>query len=274
VIEYLNRQPKTLLAGLGVLLVAFVGIFDYISDPEIGFSIFYLLPISLATWFVGIRTGLLISFMCAATWLSIDFIKAGEHSHIFVPYWNSFMRLGFFVVIALLQNALKTEQLQARVDPLTEVANRRHFFEVAHAELERCRRYNRHFTVAYLDLDNFKTVNDTLGHKTGDALLKAVSATIKNNTRSTDTVARLGGDEFALILPETEAEAARFFFDKLNGQLLDVMKERKWPVTFSIGIATFMTPPNSTDDMISQVDALMYSAKKGGKNLIVQEVSD
>ena len=87
----------------------------------------------------------------------------------------------------------------------------------------------------------FKAVNDTLGHNTGDALLKAVSKTIKNNIRATDTPARLGGDEFVLLLPETEAEAARNFVHKLNKLLLNVMQKNNWKVTFSMGRNMSMT---------------------------------
>ena len=132
-----SRQPKSLLAGLGLILVVVVGFFDYISGPEIGFSIFYLLPISLVTWFVGMLAGFLIAFVSAATWLVLHLVKAGYYSHTFIPYWNSLIQLGFFVVIALLQNALKKEQLSARIDPLTEIGNRRQFFEVAQSEIDR-----------------------------------------------------------------------------------------------------------------------------------------
>jgi diguanylate cyclase (GGDEF)-like protein len=274
VVEYLSRQPKSLLAALGVLLVVLVGFSDYISRPEIGFSIFYLLPISLATWFIGMQTGLLISFTSAATWLALDLTKTGRYSHTFIPYWNSLIHLGFFLVIVLLQNALKKEQLCDRIDPLTEVGNRRQFFEVAQSEIDRARRYHHPFTVAYMDIDNFKNVNDSLGHDAGDALLRAIARTLKKDLRSTDSVARLGGDEFALFLPETETESARHAIDKLQGKLFDVIGKSTWPVTFSFGVMTFISPPNSIDDMIKKVDGLMYLSKKSGKNMITYDISD
>jgi diguanylate cyclase (GGDEF)-like protein len=273
-IDYLSRQPKSLLVALGVLLVVFIGFCDYISGPEIGFSIFYLIPISLVTWFIGMQAGLLISFASAATWLALDLIKAEQYSHIFIPYWNSLIRLGFFVIIALLQNALKKEQLCARVDPLTEVGNRRQFFEVAQSEIDRARRYHHPFTVAYMDIDDFKNVNDSLGHDAGDSLLKAVARTLREDLRSTDSVARLGGDEFALFLPETEAESAKRAIGKLQGKLLDVIGKSRWPITFSFGVMTFISPPDSIDDMIKKVDGLMYLSKKSGKNMIKYDICD
>lgn len=273
IIEYLNKQPKQLLTALGLLLVCLIGVIDYLTGSEIVFSIFYLIPVSLTTWFIGFRVGLFVSLMSAVVWLIADLLAARPFSSVFVLYWNAFVRFGSFLIVALLQNSLKNEQLHARVDSLTGIGNRRHFFRVANAELDRARRYNRPFTVAYLDIDNFKTVNDTFGHSAGDAFLKAVSDTIKSNIRSTDTAARLGGDEFALFLPETENKAAREFIQKLNKRLLYVMKEKQMTLTFSFGVVTFVSPPDSVDNMLKKVDGLMYSSKKSGKNKIQYGVS-
>ncbi len=272
ILEYLGRQSIAVLLSYGALIFLGIGILDYYSGPELGVSIFYLLPISLLTWFVGLGGGLAASFAGALTWLSADLLHNKSYVNNLTPYWNATVRLGFFAVIVLLQYALKNEQLRARVDPLTRIGNRRYFFQAANLELERSRRYSRPFTVAYMDLDNFKTVNDMFGHKTGDSLLKTVSKTIKDNVRSTDTAARLGGDEFALLLPETEADAAREFINKLNVQLIDAMQKKNWPVTFSIGAMTFISPPDSVDDMVAKVDAIMYSVKKAGKNNMRFEV--
>jgi len=265
-IEYLGKLSEGELAVYGLFLIIGISVLDYSLGPEMGISIFYLIPISLITWFIGSRAGLSASFACAIVWLAADLIHKDVNRGAFVPYWNALVRLGFFVVVVYLQNTLKDEQRHARIDHLTGIGNRRYFFQIADIEMERSRRYKRPFTVVYIDLDNFKTVNDTLGHKAGDSLLKAVSKTIKDNIRSTDTAARLGGDEFALVMPETEAEAARDFVNKLNRQLLEAMQKKSWQVTFSMGVMTFITPPNSVDDMISGVDGLMYFAKKAGKN--------
>ncbi len=86
------------MAVLGIILVVLVGFLDYIAAPEIGFSIFYLLPISLTAWFVGVATGLFMSFTSAAMWLALDLIKGGPYSHSFIPYWNSLVRFGFFLL--------------------------------------------------------------------------------------------------------------------------------------------------------------------------------
>jgi diguanylate cyclase (GGDEF)-like protein len=271
-VEYLSKQSKQFHTAVGFFLIAVVGIIDYLTGSEISFSIFYLIPVSLTAWFVGTNTGYLISFAGAITWLIADLMAAKPYSHSLIPYWNAIVRVGFFLSVVLLLDSLKREQYFARVDFLTEVKNRRDFFMLSDIEINRARRYNRPFTVAYIDIDNFKIINDRHGHNTGDTLLKVVAKTIKTNIRTTDTVARLGGDEFAVLLPETGTESAKNVGRNLNEKLLKKMKERKWPVTFSVGVVTFISPPDSIDEMIRNVDRVMYSAKDSGKNLIKYEV--
>jgi diguanylate cyclase (GGDEF)-like protein len=126
-------------------------------------------------------------------------------------------------------------------------------------------------TAAYLDLDNFKEVNDRLGHAAGDALLHDVAATLHTHTRATDLVARLGGDEFALLFPDTEAAGAATLLGRLHATLLQEMAGKGWPTTCSMGAATFFQAPRDVDVMLRRVDALMYSAKRGGKGRIQHE---
>ncbi|MBI1928984.1 GGDEF domain-containing protein [Candidatus Poribacteria bacterium] len=156
----------------------------------------------------------------------------------------------------------------SRTDALTQVANRRLFYHLADMEISRARRNASPFTMAYLDLDNFKLMNDRFGHRIGDTLLCLVASTIQKNLRRSDTVARLGGDEFAILLPETGREAADEVLDRLRKLLLDLMSEKGWPVTLSVGAMTFIHPPDSVDEMIRSADDLMYSVKQSSKNMI------
>jgi diguanylate cyclase (GGDEF)-like protein len=120
-------------------------------------------------------------------------------------------------------------------------------------------------TIAYLDLDNFKKVNDSLGHAIGDELLIQVAATLRSNLRRSDVVGRLGGDEFALILPETNANGAKVALGKLRLSLLEAMRSQDFAI-ISIGAATFLSPPNSLDTLIRRADATMYAIKAKGKD--------
>jgi diguanylate cyclase (GGDEF)-like protein len=174
--------------------------------------------------------------------------------------------------ITEIRSAMEREKELARTDPLTGAMNSRAFGELATAELHRARRYERPFTLAYVDIDDFKAVNDRFGHSTGDTLLRLVAETMKHNSRAVDVVARVGGDEFVVLLPETGPGPAQVVSRKLQERLLGVVQQNGWPATFSIGAITFISPPATVDEMLRLADRLMYSAKKSGKNQIRHEI--
>lgn len=173
-----------------------------------------------------------------------------------------------------LQEALERERQRAHTDHLTGASNARHFAEVAQREIDRLQRYHQPFTLCYIDLDNFKGVNDSLGHSVGDQVLCAVTATIASHLRATDLLARLGGDEFALLLPQTEQAGALATMDKLRQEVATRMAASGWPVTLSVGLLTCHRAPASVDDLLREVDRLMYSAKGGGKDRVWCGVHD
>lgn len=117
-IEYLGKQSKPLLTAVGFVVVFLLGVIDYLTGPEISFSIFYLLPISLVTWFVGKREGVSISLASASTWLLADLIWAVPHSHPAIPFWNAIVRLAFFLIMVFLLSKLKAmnEHLEDKVE--------------------------------------------------------------------------------------------------------------------------------------------------------------
>lgn len=272
IISYLYKQPESHLITLGFVIVALVGVLEHLAGIELFFPIFYLIPIFLVTWFTARWIGIMISIVSAMVWLLADFSSGHTYSHPAIPYWNMSVRLGTFLVITFILSALKSaleeEKELARTDPLTGIANRRYFIELANAEINRACRYKHSFTIVHIDLDNFKTINDCFGHSTGDTLLRLVANTIRNNIRATDIVGRLGGDEFAILLPETGPEPAEVITHKVQKVNLDVMQKNEWPVTFSIGVVTFVSPPSTVDEMLKISDGVMYAAKKTNKNAI------
>jgi diguanylate cyclase (GGDEF)-like protein len=169
------------------------------------------------------------------------------------------------VTLALLVRARRRERQLARCDLLTGLANREAFLERTAAELNRSRRSGRPLTVAFIDCDDFKRINDTRGHLAGDDLLRAIAATLRANVRGYDVVARWAGDEFAVLIPEASLESAETIVRRLQAVLLRVVQEHSWPVTFSIGAVTFIEPPASAAETVRLADELMYSVKQQGK---------
>jgi diguanylate cyclase (GGDEF)-like protein/PAS domain S-box-containing protein len=179
-------------------------------------------------------------------------------------------------VLALIHDFTEEERLEreamlARIDELTRVNNSRGFKEEAGLLLGLAARQVQPITLAYLDLDDLKPINDMLGHAEGDRVLKTVGDVLARSVRSTDVVGRLGGDEFAVVSLGASASGAKAFFGRLHEQLLKAMGERGWTIGFSMGVAFFSAPIPELEDALKQADALMYRAKRAGKNRMICE---
>jgi diguanylate cyclase (GGDEF)-like protein len=274
-LEHFENRSSLFWIIAGSIVVVGIGIADIVTGSELAFALFYLIPIVMVTWFSGRTLGFVISVASTVMWVIADGLAGQSYSQPVIRYWNAFSRLSFFVLVTLLLPALKAlerEKGLARTDHLTGIANRHHFFEVAQSELDRSQRYKRPFTIAYIDLDGFKTVNDQWGHSIGDNLLCAVVNRAKSQLRKTDFMARLGGDEFIVLLPETDQNTAQTAVPKIQNTLMDEMRRNDWPVTFSIGVLTCLEAKITTDELIKRADSLMYSVKKNGKNAIAYGV--
>jgi diguanylate cyclase (GGDEF)-like protein len=274
--SFIRTIPQPLLYLLYGVIVFFLWVFDSLTGPDLSFLVFYLVPILMATWFSGKLAGRIFAIICAAAWFFSDVLSHSSYSQPLVPYWNVTVKFCVFLIVVeilwRLKDALAAEKELARKDGLTGAANRRSFFESGLIEIDRMHRYKHTFSLAYIDLDDFKGINDTMGHDTGDLVLRTVSETIIKNIRSTDIFARLGGDEFVLLLSETGVEQAQAVVDKLHAALDERMNRARWPVSFSIGVMTFIRSPSSVDELIRKADALMYAAKREGKNRVKYSV--
>jgi diguanylate cyclase (GGDEF)-like protein len=263
----------TLLYCAALLLL--LGYLDVITG-DYSLIVFYLIPVSLASWFVGIRSGLLFCLLAVIVRIAADeWSRPLIFTHSVLHYWNELIEFLFLIIMSLLFFTLKknldNEKELARRDPLTETLNRRAFFDLAEHEINRSLRYNLPLTVAYIDIDNFKTVNDQLGHRTGDELLITVVSTIRTHIRGSDVLARFGGDEFVILLPDTPGDAALKFLTKMHENLDQAMALMSWPVSFSIGAATYCVVPPTVDEVIRNADELMYAVKHGGKNRLLHK---
>jgi len=273
---FFKKKSRRFSIILGFILIGIVGYVDYVTGREVSFAIFYLVPIGLITWYTGRQPGVLASVASALTWFFDEYTGTDLSRYPAVPYWNAVGMLGFFLVVTYilteLKDAMEKEKKTARMDYLTGADNVGSFTEMVNDEIRRAERYGHPFSVAYFDLDDFKNINTTLGRSTGDELLRLVVKTIRSATRKADIVARLGGDEFAILMPETDHAHADAAVAKVQGSLLKTMQVNNWPVTFSIGVVTFVTPPESVDALLGTVDAVMHGVKLSGKNEIRHEV--
>jgi diguanylate cyclase (GGDEF)-like protein len=274
--RFLEGRSQFFWGAVGILLIILLGVLDYITGYEMTISLFYLIPIYLAAWYGSTSLGLFISAMCALALFFADYMSGLVYSRPTIYIWNMLLWVGFFFVVAGLVSALRktyrVNQELARVDYVTGAVSIRFFYELAKTEIMRSGRYERPFTFAYFDIDNFKTINDTLGHSTGDRVLRAVAENIRRHIRKSDTFARLGGDEFALLLPETEGEEAKALIARLSTDLEADLEKNSWRVTFSVGVVTFAKPPASVDDMVKLTDAVMYSIKTDSKNGVAYQL--
>ncbi len=265
-----QSQPKKVCAA--ILLVVIVALWDLWFGHEIALSMFYFFPVSLAAFFSGQAAGISISLVSVLVWLAADMFAGVTPASPLVALWNSLIRVIFFIILTKLwvafRKLLDRERDLARTDTLTGAINSRHFHEILEIEIARIDRNKRPLTLAFMDLDHFKSVNDRFGHSEGDRALRIVVESIRAHVRKTDVVARLGGDEFVLMLPETSMEQAREVISKLRSELLRHMQSNDWPITFSIGVITCSSPPPSPDALVNRADELMYSVKHGGRNQV------
>jgi diguanylate cyclase (GGDEF)-like protein len=270
IVKYFASHKRiNLIIGIFIVVVI-LGFLDYQTGFEFSFSLFYLFPVSIAAWYISRNISIFVSLISALTWFISNKIAGETYTLSLIGYWNTIVRFGYFVIVSLLLTYLKQsldrERSIARTDYVTGINNSRAFYQLASMEILRARRHHYPFTVAYIDLDNFKQVNDNFGHSIGDKVLKVVASTFNLILRRTDLVARLGGDEFAVLLPETDYQQARLVINKIKSIMMEKMKQDDWPVTFSIGAVTFNAIPLSVDEMIHIVDGLMYQVKMDGKN--------
>jgi len=257
-----------------ILTLAFAGIaviaaLDYWTGHEISFSVFYLLPVGLLAWRASLSASLVAALLSAVLWYSAD-VSSHVYSHPAIGVWNAIARLIIFIFAALVLQRVRAlldrERALARTDAQTGLYNLRAFAELLERERSRSQRTGRAFTLAYLDLDRFKTINDRFGHATGDLVLREVGLKLATTLRSNDATGRLGGDEFAIVLSETDEAQATLALERiqtaLSAALGSLRSAAEVGVTASIGAVVFSGGTASSDDLLREADALMYRAKQ------------
>jgi diguanylate cyclase (GGDEF)-like protein len=159
-------------------------------------------------------------------------------------------------------------QHQARTDPLTGLANRTGFDEARRRAYDRLKRSGTPFALAFVDIDHFKRLNDTLGHEVGDDALRQVAETLTGGVRQSDMVGRLGGDEFAVLMPGVTSETMHRRFDPIKHDLDRMVERHGWRISFSIGVVACESATPHARDALTLADRMMYDAKGAGRDAI------
>jgi diguanylate cyclase (GGDEF)-like protein len=268
----LGRWPRSRCYLLLVGLMLAVAVADYFSGERYTVYVLYFPIVALSCWLLGLRTALVLSFFSSILWIVDDIFAPPEPIPYLAKYWQALTRFlvfaGFSYVLSRLRTTMKREYHLSHFDELTGLANRTSLFENGQRDVSRCRRTERPLTAVFVDLDHFKQVNDRSGHAAGDLVLRAVANAILESTRDTDLTARIGGDEFVIVAPEMSYEAAQHYTERLQQKLRQAMQRGGWPVTFSIGAATFNYPPLLLDDVVKVADDLMYDVKHKQKDAV------
>lgn len=252
--------------------IAAVGVLDYLTGVELRVFPLYFPPLAFGAWWLSRSFTLFLVLLATVTWLVANVLHDPDAAPAATWAFNTGAQLTAFaipgVLISELRRMLRDERARSQRDPLTGLYNSRALRDRTATVLAYARRHRLPVTIAYLDLDNFKSVNDQFGHETGDAALNVVADTLRRHSRASDVVARVGGDEFVLVLLDLCDERARVVLERMRVQVGATMVERGWSVTASIGALCFTEPPQNDRDLMREADAAMYRAKRDGKDRI------
>ena len=265
-------MAKLTTAVLAVLALLVLGGVEILSGEEVRLLALYFIPLLFASWRLGRVGAVLVVLVACAVSVGVPLAQGVQYAHPLTWLVNAGTEGAAFFAVAFLVGKMREhverERLLGRVDSLTGLANRRTFAERAATELDRSRRHIRPVCLAFIDLDNFKRVNDTHGHHRGDEVLKACARLIAGNVRSSDIVARLGGDEFVVLLPETDADSAQALLERMRHAIERSPDIISVGVTPSIGLVFEHPITSDIEGLLRKADALMYEAKRDGKNTV------
>mgnify|MGYP000991678150 CR=1 FL=1 len=270
--RWLNgRSPRGVLVASLVGLVA-VGVVDEVTGVEIRVFPLYFVPVALVGWRFGTSATLGMSVGATAVWVFANVLGGRSYSMSYIWAINAGVQFLSFALVGLLiswmRELLADVDALSRRDALTGLLNSRAFEEVGRALLATARRDRRPLTIAFLDLDNFKCVNDRHGHGRGDDLLRDVASALRGAVRESDVVARLGGDEFAVLLPDTDEDGARVLMARVHAAVRGAVAGVDCAVSASIGAVAFAEVPDGLDAALRAADELMYEVKRGGKDAV------
>ncbi len=272
--QFMRRMPDVVQLVLGLAMIAGLTAFKLTVGHSVTVIDFLFIPVVGVGWFATSRAyGYAVAAVAAGTSVVLAMV-AETHASAVAAVASGLARFVFYLVVLGLLGMMRRERAgnrrAATTDHLTATANARGFSAILQAEVTRAQRTVGRLSLAYLDIDDFKIINDSLGHAEGDKVLREVSHILRAAVRSTDVVGRLGGDEFAVLLPDTDGITARQVMDRVVEQIARLRTSDGARLTSSVGLVTCATPPRSGQDLLEAADRLMYKAKNAGKDRLEQ----
>lgn len=245
----------------GLSVIALGGVIDVTTGRDLSLSIVYVGGVAFMAWVGSFRVALLGTIGAAAAVLTDGLVNTVGTG---VALSNAVTALALLVgtaaIVDRLRKALIREAHQARYDPLTGLANRRACEERSELELARSQRSGEALSVAFVDFDGLKQINDNRGHAAGDAALIHLAKTAQAVLRPTDLLSRIGGDEFVLLLPETDHDDATAVIRRIQSRLAESVGGE--PASITVGLVTWRSAPQTLNQLFVEADALMYNAKR------------
>ncbi|MFP2910060.1 GGDEF domain-containing protein [Pyxidicoccus sp. 3LFB2] len=273
------RVELLLLAGVGVGAASVTRLSVGLRFGEmLAVGSLLLMVVMLAALTTSLRHALISHGLLLAVVNVLGLVFGASHLFFFAV--NVFLTSGAAagVILAALSERLARRSFRLELDlevlatrdSLTGAHNRRSFLQLAERELDRARRTTRPVSLLMVDIDRFKSINDTHGHPAGDAVIRTLASTSQSALRSVDVLGRLGGEEFAIILPETGAEGALRVAERLRQTLSEVVVPeggKSLAFTVSVGVAEWL-PGERLDMLLSRGDQALYAAKNTGRNRV------
>ncbi|HWA82399.1 MAG TPA: GGDEF domain-containing protein [Fimbriimonadaceae bacterium] len=262
--ELYAGHPQWAAVLSGVLLLACLTGIHALLHFYPGFNALYLLPIWLATRIGGRLSGLTLVVLCTVVGTTVEWlVRHGPSEGLALDLIIRFTTLtGLMLLIAQVEQALEKQQRLAMRDPLTGLLNRKSLEQFGAHVFDRALLRKQPVTVALIDCDYFKKLNDTFGHRAGDEVLTVLARELEVHTRQADIVARIGGDEFAVVLQNTSLEEARQIMRRVDDAFVEAARRAGYPAGISIGYATSVDGSRELGAVLDLADRSMYRRKR------------
>jgi diguanylate cyclase (GGDEF)-like protein len=263
-----NLLGRFLLVVAEVLLIAYL---EYQEAKEyISLDVLYCLPVIQAARLGAIhamrrsdtQTPTVVAILVAIIWSMTEAALIWPYYPLKAFALNVFTRSVTFTVVGRVVAKLWLERDLGRKDMLTNLSNRVEFLEKFEIEQSRSERSGQPYSLLFIDIDQFKMLNDNQGHHVGDMALKMLADILSENSRRVDTISRFGGDEFVLLFPETDEQSCEVLVNRIKLTAEKEFQNQGWPISLSIGHVTETGKKLSADEIVHKADSIMYSVKR------------